>query len=284
MLGQILVAKSQETEQALTEYHQAVEFLERVIREHPELSEQAFELALVLADQSNIEQMAGKLDSALASMTKAVEILDRLQRRYPGFLRYEQGLANAYSLTSDVHRHRHETAEAIASVQKGKAVLEGLIQHHPAEPTLRIDLARSQNILGRLLEQTGEPVEALHAFQRAIDLYESLPDLDPPSCYNLASNIALSIPLIGVKNGSVATVDASRLSKGDQLRRQRYGERAVEVLRKAAQSASIDLDLLRTESDLDSIRDRPDFQSLLDELEKSAEQGSSSIRTRPEAH
>ena len=99
-------------------------------------------------------------------------------------------------------------------------------------------------------------------------VYESIPKLDARNRYNLACNVTLSIPLIGAKNGSVDAVDSSKLSKADQLRRQRYGDRAIELLREASLEGFPDLDVLRSDTDLDSIRDRPDFQSLIDEIEK----------------
>lgn len=109
----------------------------------------------------------------------------------------------------------------------------------------------------------GEPVQALQMLQHAIDLYESVSDLDPRNSYNLACNVALCIPLIGVKNGSADVVDIAKLSKSDQLRRQRYGARAVEVLHRAMSGGTINPEIPEDDTDLDPIRERPDFQELL---------------------
>ncbi len=268
LLGRILATQPEGTEPAIVEYQQAVELLEKVNREHPEFSDQAYELALCLGDLSNLEQTAGKLDSALASARKGMEGLERLERQHPAVLRYEHGLASAYRWVSELHRYRREPADAIAFAQRARTLLERLIAMQPDDASFRIDLAKSHNTLGRLFQQTGEPVEAFRSFQRAVDLYESIPELDARNAYGLACNVALSVPLIGVKNGSVAEVDVSKLSKGDQLRRKRYGDRAVELLRRAALEGFPDLDVLRSDTDLDPIRDQPDFQTLMDEVEK----------------
>jgi tetratricopeptide (TPR) repeat protein len=268
LLGQILATQPEGTEQAIMEYRQAVELLEKVNHEHPEFSDQAYELALCLGDLSNLEQTAGKLDSALASARKGMEGLERLERQHPAVSHYKHGLASAYRWVSELHRYRREPADAIAFAQKARTLLERLIAIQPDDASFRIDLAKSHNTLGRLFQQTGEPVEAFRSFQRAVDLYESIPELDARNAYSLACNVALSIPLIGVKNGSVAEVDVSKLSKGDQLRRKRYGDRAVELLRRAALEGFPDLDVLRSDTDLDPIRDQPDFQTLMDEVEK----------------
>jgi len=268
LLGQILTAQPEGVETALAEYLQAVKLLETVNHQHPELSEQALELASFLRDLCTLEQTVGKLDSALASIRKALEISERLESRYPGVLDYEECLAITYNSISDVHRHRRELDEAIAFAQKAQTLLESLIALHSDNAYLRIDLAKSLNSLGRLLKQTGEPEMALRSFQRAVDLYESVPNLDPHGFYSLACNIALSIPLIGVKNGSIDSVDVSKLSKGDQLRRKRYGNRAIEILHRAFEEGLLDLNVLQSDIDLEPIRDRSDFQSLIGEVEK----------------
>lgn len=212
--------------------------------------------------------MVGKLDSALKSSERAIGIFQRLDRQYPGVLNYQGGLAGTCNQLSDLHRRRHEPAEALTLAQRARDMLKQLIPKHPDDTMIRTELAKSFNSIGRLLEETAEPVEALQSFQRAVDLYESMPDLDDRSEYSLACNLALSVPLIGVKNGMQGTVDAAKLSKADQLRRERYGSRVVEVLRRILERGSLDLDVLQSDTDLDPIRDRNDFQELLKNVEE----------------
>ena len=268
LLGRILATQPDGTEWAIAEYQQAVERLEKVNREHPEFSDQTCELGRCLGDLSKLEQTAGRLDSALASAGKAVENLERLERQYPAVLSYQHVLASTYHSLSELHRYRREPADAITFAHKARTLLEKLIALQPDDASFRVDLANSQNTLGRLFQQTGEPVEARRSFQRAVDVFESIPKLDARNRYNLACNVALSIPLIGASNGSVDAVDFSKLSKADQLRRQRYGDRAIELLREASLEGFPDLDVLRSDTDLDPLRDRPDFQTLIDEVEK----------------
>jgi tetratricopeptide (TPR) repeat protein len=265
ILGQIFLGDSNDVGSALIEYQQAIQLLEQITYRHPELSEQALEMALLLGDLNRLQQMEGKLDSALLSAGKAVETLERLDLKYPGVVNYSQELAGVYQMMSDLHRQRREPAEGLAFAQKAKRLLERLVELHPENVNLRLDLAKSQNNLGRMLQQTGEPVDALRSFQRSTDIYESIPELDPQHTYLLACNIALSVRLIGVKNGSGDGNEPSKLSKADLLRRERYGNRAVELLRKAFGEGSLDHEVLESHSDLDALRDRADFQSLMNE-------------------
>ena len=266
LLGQIFLEDADGSELALTEYQQAILLLEKVSSRHPELPDEALELALLLGDLNRIQQTTGKLDSALGSARKAMEILERLERQHPAVLDYEEGLAGTYQIMSDLHRQRSEPTQALAFAQKAQKLLGRLVELHPENVNLRLELAKSQNILGRALQQSGEPVEALRSFQRAIDIYESMPELDAGDSYHLACNIALATRLVGVKNGSGETIELSKLSKADSLRRERYGSRAIELLRRAAERGSVAVEALESNTDLDPLRDRPDFQALVNEL------------------
>jgi tetratricopeptide (TPR) repeat protein len=267
VLGQVYLEEANGLAQAANEYEQAIRLLEKVNHSHPELPDQMLELALLHGDLNRIHQMAGKLDSALGSARKAAEILEQLNRQNPDTLEYEKALAVNYQMLSELHRARHEPAQALTEAQKAQSLLCQLVDRHPADTDVRIDLATCQNILGRLLQQTGEPVEALQSFQRAIDIYESMPKLDAGNSYRLASNIALSIGLIGVKNGTGESINPSKLTKADQLRRERYIGRAIELLRAAVSKGFQNIEILLSDSDLDLLRDRPDFQSLLKEVD-----------------
>jgi len=267
VLAQILMGQPDGVELASAAYQKAVELLEAVTSERPDLPDQSYELALFLGDLSSSHQVAGKLDSALAGAQKALAIFERLDRQYPGLLNYQGALGSAYNMLCDVHRHRREPAEALAFAQKAQTLLDRLVSEHPKDVYSRIDLAKSYNNIGRILQQTGEPVEALRSFQRAVDLYESIPNPDPRNTYNLASNLALCIPLIGMKNGSQGSLDSVKLSKADQVRCQVYGDRAVEVLRRAVRGGFPNAEILQSDTDIDSIRDRSDFQALIKDVE-----------------
>ncbi len=268
LAGQVLAGQPDDLAAAIASYQQAVELLEAVLRDHPELADPSFDLAMHLGDLNTLQQMAGKLDSALQSLDKALEILERLNRQYPGVRNYQNSLASTYNRMSDLHRRRREPAEALAFAEKARMQLERLVSQHPEDLDSRVDLARSCNHIGRGLQQARDSAEALRAFQRAVDLYESLPQLDPRHNYELACNLALCIPLIGAPNGTEGILDAAGLSKDDQARRHRYGDRALEVLRRATRGDFLNPELLQSETDLNPLRDRSDFQDLITEVTK----------------
>ncbi|MGD0039011.1 MAG: hypothetical protein ABSE84_01130, partial [Isosphaeraceae bacterium] len=60
--------------------------------------------------------------------------------------------------------------------------------------------------------------------------------------------------------------DETELSPADRLRRQVYGTRAVTALNRAVAGGFASLEVCQSDADLDSLRDRPDFQKLLKEM------------------
>ena len=79
-------------------------------------------------------------------------------------------------------------------------------------------------------------------------------DATPGTVYDLACLLAL----------------ASASVKNDAELADRYGERAVELLRRAFAKGYTDVKHMKQDSDLDSLRTRDDYKKLLKELEEKA--------------
>jgi hypothetical protein len=56
-------------------------------------------------------------------------------------------------------------------------------------------------------------------------------------------------------------------SKGDRLRCQLYGDRAIESLRQSFKGGFLNSQILEDETDLDSLRSRADFKTLVRDIE-----------------
>jgi eukaryotic-like serine/threonine-protein kinase len=265
-LGRVFAGQPAESLPAIAAYHRAIELRDEVTRERPELAEQSYQLASDLSDLSSLEQKFGQTEPSVANLRRAMQIFERIDLFYPGVASYQHGLGTAYNMLSNLERQRGERAEALVFAQNARSLFERLVSENPKNAFFLRDLAKSHNNLGRLHAQAGDSAEALRSFQRAVDLFESLHALDPADSYNLACNVALSIPLIGVKKGAQGT--AQELSRGDQLRRQLYGTRAIEALRRAADGGALNPQTLQDEIDLDSLRARADFQALAKEVEE----------------
>ena len=223
-------------------------------------------LASDLFDLGSLQQKLGQFNLALENTHEALRIFERIAQLYPTILIYQNALGMIYNNLSELEYARSEKAQAIALAQKGRTVFEHLFVTNPKDVSYRRNLARSCQDLGRALAQAGESVNALRVFQRSIDLVESLSPLDPRDSYNLACSAARCISLIGEKNETANVLH--KLRKSDQLRRDLYGARAIEALRRSATSGFVNAETLQNDSDLDPLRTRSDFQALIKEVEE----------------
>jgi len=167
---------------------------------------------------------------------------------------------------SDLERKHGDKSEALDFAQKARKLLEQLVADDPKNDSCRRDLAQSYTSLGRLQAQTADSAIALRSFQRAVDLLESLQELDAKDSYKLGCNIALCIPMITRKTLSQSVPQEP--SKGDRLRCQLYGDRAIESLRRSLKGGFLNSQILEDETDLDSLRSRTDFKTLVKESEE----------------
>jgi hypothetical protein len=73
--------------------------------------------------------------------------------------------------------------------------------------------------------------------------------------------------------GACLCARAAAVVKDDAKLQDQYADRAIELLRRAVAVGFPDMQQLKEEKDLDSLRGRADFQKLLQEIEKKAKPG-----------
>ncbi len=267
--GRILAAQPSELHRAMASHQEASELYQTIVQERPELADQAHQFARNLSELCNLQQRAGQLDLAFQTLRRSLGTLERLYQLHPKVFLYERDLGSVYNMMAGLECKRAESANSLALAQKGRMVFERLVSEHPVDLDLRVDLAESYTNIGRQFEQTGQSHEALQSFQRAIDLYEGLPKLEPQTAYKLACTISRCIPLIGAKNRTTDSGRAAQeISKGDRLRQRVYGDRAIAALRRAIQTSRFTAETLETERDLDALHERSDFREVIKEVEK----------------
>ena len=265
-LSRLLEVQPEKWLEAVTAYGRAIELHESLTREYPNLGDQAYELASDLRDLGSLQQKLGQFKLAVENAHEALRIFQQIAQLYPTILIYQNALGMIYNNLSELECDHSEKEQAVAHAQKGRTVFEYLLVTNPKDLSYRRNLARSCQNLGRALSQTGDSVNALRAFQRSIDLVESLSQLDPRDSYNLACSAARCISLIGEKTQTDGALH--KLHKSDQLRRNLYGTRAIEALRRSIAGGFASAETLQNDSNLDSLRARSDFQALIKEVEE----------------
>lgn len=254
-------------DQATQALQEAIRLLTPISEVHPELANETGQLARILGELGEIQQSSGLLDAAGASFERAKGLLEGLRRAHPSVLVYQTNLADIYNRLCDVMRQRGETAEALEYARGAILLLEKQVADHGGDRDSRLALAKSHNNLGRLLNLRGDPTAALRSFQRSVDLYESLSHLEPVERYLLAVNVALCIPLIDAPKPM--ETKASGRDSIVMTRRRLYGNRAMAALKQARHSGFLNADRLQNDADLNSLRERDDFQALIKEIEES---------------
>ncbi|MFI5461229.1 MAG: tetratricopeptide repeat protein [Isosphaerales bacterium] len=197
----------------------------------------------------------GDTTGALAAYGKAVAILQELADGDAKLLSARDWLAFVHSVKADELRHMGSSALARDGYDRSIAIKERLVQDHPQHPYWRRQLAG--NVRGRGLARLdmGDLAGAAADARRALGLFGGLPaptgdDWFATSCCHAA--------LAGL-----AGRDASGVSAGEAFSE---ADKAMALLQKTVGSGYRNPDAFRTESALDPLRNRPDFQLLMMDL------------------
>jgi tetratricopeptide (TPR) repeat protein len=264
--ARLLATQADRLLEAISSYNEAIEIRESIVEKQPELAEQSYQLATDLRDLSSLQKQIGQSEPAAESLRRALPMGERAAQMYPDIPQYQQGLGSICNMISDLERQHGEMKTAYIFAQRGVATFENLVATYPNHDSYRRDLILTYHNLGCLLAQSGETAQALKSFQLAVDLTESLPRLDPQDNYHLACNTALCIPLIGVKKQP--EVSPPGPTNTDKMRRKIYGDRAIEALRRSAMGTFATAEMLQNDTELDALRTRTDFQTLMKEVEE----------------
>jgi hypothetical protein len=138
-----------------------------------------------------------------------------------------------------------QASEAVAMLRRGLEKQEELAHDHPRNLHYQSSLASALRGVGRAEAAADHPVEARDALERSSRIEGSLAATYPVARYNLACDLALLIPV----------------SEPD--RREALAAQAIEALRQAISAGYGTGSTLKDDADLDALRPRIDFQSLL---------------------
>ncbi len=143
-------------------------------------------------------------------------------------------------------------AEAIRELRQARDLLRVLTQAAPEDGGLARQLAISLGFLGSALRDENRPSEALEAIQDARQVLEAIRRPTSLDLYNLACAYA-NLSTLG-ELGTTPSTSAEREALADQ---------AMDALRRSIGAGMTDLNVMDGDHDLDPLRDRPDFRSLM---------------------
>jgi serine/threonine-protein kinase len=206
--------------------------------------------AAIWTDRARAHVKLGQDDRAEADYAKAVE----LQPDDPE-LRIERG--QFFKRRGQADKAAADLAAAVEPKAKAVAKARAAFADAPHVTAKRTALGKAFSALAEVQRKAGRPADAAATTLESAGLWPGLSD----ELYNAACRLALCVPLVG---------DGPGLTAAQQAERRRYADQAMDMLRRAARAGFNDVAQTRANADLNALRDRADYQELLEEMEQLA--------------
>jgi serine/threonine-protein kinase len=240
-------------EQARHLCEQGIAFGKVQVRDHRHDIEMRLHLARLESMLGWVEKSEGRQVEALKDYRSGADTLGALARENPLLIHVRSNWADTLVGLSNVQTDFGRYAEAEQSARASIEVLEALVRDVPSNPYYRRLTGNGYGVLGKALAKRGSRGEALAAMRKAIAILEASAEVT--DLVNLACLFALASTVADPAEGPGATE-----------RQRRDADRAVAMVRRAIAMGWGNLDNLKNEPDLDSLRSRPDFQLLMMDL------------------
>ena len=198
----------------------------------------------------------GNLEEALVSMNASEAIERRLADANPNVPRYQIDLASDLMETADILRLIGRPAQALPVFEASLAIIDRLSKAQPAMAAhLETYLVSALKGIGATQQSAGRIADAAASWRRAVAADEKLRTAD---LFTLASLAGCHARL-----GGIAGTPGSGLTAADGAAEL---DTAMAVLRRAVAAGYRQVDAMKRDPDLDPLRGRADFQSLMMDL------------------
>jgi serine/threonine-protein kinase len=182
---------------------------------------------------------------AVEAYRKAIDLAEALLAEEPDATYTKNLLAQGLTQRANILSLEGKPAEALPLARRAVDILEPIVRDQPEKIFHVSSLSNSLRSLGRAEAGVGDPARAFETYERAGEVDGSLADRYPGCRYNQACSLALMVPLAGPD------------------RREALAAKAIEALRQAFAAGYSNAENVRIDPDLDALRDRADFRTLL---------------------
>jgi eukaryotic-like serine/threonine-protein kinase len=238
-------------------YERAIEILQKLVTAHPENAKFRNYLLRARANLASALEAMGKPADALKVLSATREACEQMVREHPGVLLYQLDLAGASLSIGTALKRQGKFDEALTVVEKAIDNLQHLLKQTPNEPQVLRELLNGLTAQADLQLDRKHPAAAVKSLQTAVKAFDSVASPSSAQVYNLACCQA--------RLAGAGSVVGSGM-KADEVRA--TSDKAMATLNRAVSAGYRDAATMRTDADLEAIRNRPDFQKLLKELEK----------------
>ena len=268
-----------EAEQA---YREALAIKEKLAERYSSVTQYRQDLAASLNNLGTLVSSIGRSSEAEAVYRRAIQLYERLAADSPADSRYAVLLAGTYSNLGRLIGDRGEAEDSLPWLVKSIDILESAMRRDPRSVKVRETLCVASWTRAMTLAGLERFSEALGDWDRAIELDDGR--------YRQELRMRRASNLLQLKDDARAAADAasvaespqasaedlynaacvyslaSGLASTDAARADSHAGRAVHCLRQAVARGFKDLEHMRSDTDLDPLRSRGDFQGLMGEL------------------
>ena len=251
----LLLADTGRSSEAEAQYRKALAIQRKLADDQPGIPRFQSNLADCLLRIGSQLAQARKTDEAIGYYAQEEAIRQKLAETSLATPEDKDHLANCQTNTADLLRRTGRLDEALAACDRALAVREPLVKGHPEFPLYRARLGETYLRLGQVRSDLEDPAGAAAAWKRACAHYEGTSDRNGEATFLLACCHAGLARLAGRPGAGVLAAEGAHQS-----------EQAMAVLRQGVAMGYRNPDAYRTESALDPLRNRPDFQALMMDL------------------
>ncbi len=236
--------------EAVASQRRALAIWQRSADDNPAVTALQNNVAFGLNNLGHLLSELGGREETLAAYGQAKVILEKVFDADPSYP-HRGNLADSLEGIGWILHQMGRQAEARTVIDRAISIREERLKRAPASVLIAGFLAEVLLRSGQVRLSTGEAVGAAADWRRAIALYEGL----PPRWHDFARKEACCHAMLS----GVAGLAGSGLTASDAAIE---AERAMEILRRNI-AEGYRGPVLRTESALDPLRPRPDFQLLM---------------------
>jgi tetratricopeptide (TPR) repeat protein len=249
-----VLTRMRQSADALAAYEKAVAYQKRLVNEFASVPRFQQDLALILANLGLFQHHAEKLDDAERTFREAMSVSGKLIAAYPGIYSYQSRHGGSCNNLAMVLLKKQQLAEARSCLEQAVKHQTIAFEGNPRSTQYRSFLRNHYGLLAETCLRLRDP-------QAAAQVAVKLPELMPAGHTQwllAASYLARCVPL--------AEEAPNVASQQRKAQAQALADRAMDHLQKAVQHGFTNVDVLKSDPALSSIRPRDDFRRLVESL------------------
>jgi tetratricopeptide (TPR) repeat protein len=198
----------------------------------------------------------GRPNDAERACRDALAIRKQLAADFPTMPDYQNALAGTLVNLADLRLRSSQFGEARRLLEDAVPYHQAALRANPRQPAYRRSFRNNRSSLAQTLVGLLDHAAAAKMTEELLKA-----SVDPANdTYNAACYLSLCVPL-AEKDSKLTEVERRTQAQG-------YADRAMAFLRQALAKGFNDADYMAKDDDLAPLRQRPDYQALLKEMEK----------------